>query len=703
MIREVVVPIHDNVKDRNVIGEEVITVYDYESFPYDRFRNCSIIEQGKRKCFNVIATFDIETTTIMNESILGTPFGFMYVWQFCIEGFICMGRTWEEYGDFLLSLQNVMGFDEFCPLVIWVHNLQFEFQFMRNFFEVNKIFATDKRNVIRAEMEGCEYRCSYRLTNMGLEKATQKTKNVKHFKLSGKDFDYSVKRYPDTELTNAEYGYCIYDVLGLYEVIKEYLEDETLLSIPMTSTGYVRRDYREAVQKKKRNDIIFKEKALTEYTYALCQEASRGAISGSNHVWTDEILEEVESEDIKSSYPYQMATKYFPANKFLKAKCKFGNDKFYDYIKNNCCLITWSCENLSLKRYSGIPYISKAKCRAIKGGDVGNGKVYRAARIGMTCTEIDFEIICNHYNFINPVLYEIWVCDRSMLSVEFRKHLLHMFQMKTDLEDGDKFLYDKYKNKINASFGMMLTDILHPEIVYHPNSAEPWTEEEIPYIDKALREYYNRASSFLSYQDGVWVLAHARNDLVKGMDIVENDIVQVDTDSVKSKGKHRKQFEELNSSIIEQAENYSIKPYAIKNGHKHYLGIWEYEGTYYRFKTLGAKKYAVETQDGEIKITVAGLAKSAGKYIRTKGGLDFFENGSVVPSEHSGRTASYYVDLDYPRTIDVYGHKVTLGSNIAIKNVSYTFSMTGEWLELVMDGVVNADEDFEFHGAYGCK
>ena len=268
MIREVVVPIHDNVKDRNVIGEEVITVYDYESFPYNKFCNCSIIEQGKRKCFDVIATFDIETTTILDESILGIPFGFMYVWQFCIEGFICMGRTWEEYGDFLLALQNAMGFDEFCPLVIWVHNLQFEFQFMRNFFEVYKIFATDKRNVIRAEMEGCEYRCSYRLTNMGLEKATQKTKNVKHFKLSGKDFDYTVKRYPDTELTNAEYGYCIYDVLGLYEVIKEYLEDETLLSIPMTSTGYVRRDYRKVVQKKKRNDIIFKEKALTEYTYA---------------------------------------------------------------------------------------------------------------------------------------------------------------------------------------------------------------------------------------------------------------------------------------------------------------------------------------------------------------------------------------------------------------------------------------------------
>lgn len=329
--------------------------------------------------------------------------------------------------------------------------------------------------------------------------------------------------------------------------------------------------------------------------------------------------------------------------------------------------------------------------------------MYRALQIGMTCTEIDFEIICNHYDFINPVLHEIWVCDRGMLSPEFRRHLLDMFQMKTDLEGGDIFVYDKYKNKINASFGMMLTDILHPEIVYHPGSPEPWTEEEIPYIDKALREYYNRSSSFLSYQDGVWVLAHGRSDLVKGMDIVGNDLVQVDTDSVKSKGKHRAEFEKLNSSIIEQAENYSIKPYAIKDGHKHYLGVWEYEGTYHKFKTLGAKKYAVEDEDGEIKITVAGLAKSAGKYIKSKGGLDFFENGSVIPAEYSGRTSSYYVDLEYPKTIDVYGHKVTLGSNIAIKNVPYTFSMTEEWLDLVMDGIINDTEQFQFNGAYGCK
>ena len=704
MIRKVELKLYDNPKDKNIIGFDFVNVYDVESFPYDMFKRRSIIEQENKKCMNLIATFDIETTSILTEdNPLGYPFGFMYVWQFCLEGVICIGRTWEEYGDFIYKLQKAIRFTEWCPLIIWVHNLEFEFQFMRDFFEVGKVFATDKRKVTRAIIEGCEYRCSYKLTNMGLAKFTQKTKGVTHFKMDGEEFNYSIIRYPDTELTNDEYGYCICDVLGLYEGLKAYLEEDDLLSIPMTSTGYVRREYREQMKANKRNDIVLKEKALTERTYALCEEASRGAIAGSNHLWTDEILEWLQSHDIKSSYPYQMATKYYPANKFLKAKCVIESSKFEDYLQQQCCLITWTCENLRLKKYSGIPYISKAKCRAIEGASVGNGKVYSADRIGMTCTEIDFEIIRNHYKFDNPIIMEMWVCDRDMLSKEFRYHLLDMFQIKTDLEDGDPFLYNKYKNKINAGYGMMLTDILHPKVIYRPHNVEPWKEEEIPNIDKALREYYNRKSSFLSYQDGVWVLAHARQDLVRGMDAVGNDLTQVDTDSVKSLHDHRADFEAINRSIIEQAESYNIKPYAIKNGQKHYLGVWEYEGTYRKFKTLGAKKYASEDENGKISITVAGLSKDAKQYIQDKGGLSFIKNGSYIPPEYSGRTTSYYVDLDYPRTIVLDGHKITLGSNVAIKNVGYTFSMTEDWLELVMDRVIDLEEETEFHGAYGCN
>ena len=688
---------------------DYIDVYDCYTFPYNEMRS-SYIERGKHSCCSNVATFDIETTTLLKGEceLFDTNFAFMYVWQFCIDGYICMGRTWEEYIIFINKLCKHIWATINSPLIVWVHNLQFEFQFFRDFFQVDSVFAKDKRNVIRANVEAVEYRCSNALTNMSLAKFTQKTKGVIHKKLNGKDFDYHIKRYPDTELTENEYGYCICDVLGLYEGILSFLEEDDLLSIPMTSTGFVRRDYRSAVQKNKKNDMEFKDSKLTPYTYALSIEASRGAIAGSNHLHTDEILEDVDSEDIKSSYPYQMMTKYFPTGKFYLAKCKTGSDKFYDYINQWCCYVTVIFEGLRLKKYVGIPYISKAKCRAIQGGRYGNGKVYMAEKCGMTCTEIDFKIICEQYYFNNFEVKELWVCRRKQLNREFRGHLGEMFQAKTDLEDGDKFLYDKYKNKINASFGMMLTDILHPTVLYEAHSENPWKVEEIPDIDKALNYYYKARANFLTFQHGVWVLAHGRSDLNEGMKIVGNDLVQVDTDSVKHLHNYRSSFNELNQKIIDKADNYSVKPYAMKNGHKHYLGVWEHEGkdnefTYHKFKTLGAKKYASEDENGKMSITVSGLTKSAAKWFEDRGGLKAFKTGTSVPAGISGRTSSYYVDMLYPKTFMINGHKVTVGSNIAIEDVPYTLGITDEWLQMVTEGIVDWNEEFEFHGAYGCK
>lgn len=323
----------------------------------------------------------------------------------------------------------------------------------------------------------------------------------------------------------------------------------------------------------------------------------------------------------------------------------------------------------------------------------------------MCCTEIDFKIIREHYNFRNVKIHEMWCCQRGTLSKTFREHLIYMFQMKTNLEDGDPFLYMKYKNKINASFGMMLTDILHSEITYNPNSTTMWIEEEIADIEKALKEYYRSYSSFLSYQHGVWILAHARDDLMKGMDIVKYDLVQVDTDSVKTLGDYKEDFNELNKSIIEKAESYDVKPYSMKDGHKHYLGVWEHEGkeneyTYKTFKTLGAKKYGYTESNDKMHITVAGLQKNANEWLSAHGGLNAFKNGTIVPPSDSGRTSSLYNDFDRIYTISVNGHEVTLGSNIAVRNINYTFGITSEWLMLILDGIIDKDNTMEFNGAY---
>ena len=90
-------------------------------------------------------------------------------------------------------------------------------------------------------------------------------------------------------------------------------------------------------------------------------------------------------------------------------------------------------------------------------------------------------------------------------------------------------------------------------------------------------------------------------------------------------GYDKKIIEDYNKSVIKKLEDVSKKleidfsrfsPLDIK-GKSHTLGLFEKEFTsktekdytYREFKTLGAKKYAYKTMDGDLKITVSGVPK----------------------------------------------------------------------------------------------
>ena len=129
-----------------------------------------LVKDGKTKCeyLNIESAFDIETTsTIYN----GEKSAFMYVWMFGI-GYgndVFYGRTWEEF----LSLCDLLGayFDlhENKRLITYVHNLGYEFQFMRKLFNWDGVFSINERKPIKALTDiGIEFRCSYILSGYSL-------------------------------------------------------------------------------------------------------------------------------------------------------------------------------------------------------------------------------------------------------------------------------------------------------------------------------------------------------------------------------------------------------------------------------------------------------------------------------------------------------------------------------------------------------
>ena len=307
------------------------TIYTVDNFPYAEvcqsilhLRYCGHNQTAYLRDFG---TFDIETTTYQMSIVDNDPQynAFMYQWQFCIDDKVIMGRTWEEFKDLLAKLRHYLGLSHAHYLVIYVHNLPFEFQFMRNFFSVTEVFAIEKRKIVKCIIDDSfEFRCSYKLSNMSLEKFVSSTPGAKYFKKGG-DLDYKKIRTPNTPLTNEELAYCYNDVRGLREGIQHLLtsEKDTLASVPMTSTGYVRREFRAAFNKNPRNHYIFRELELNPYEYALLKTATRGGNCHCNPTLSGaldnrNVFNNVGSHDMSSAYPAVMTQCRFPMSKFVR-------------------------------------------------------------------------------------------------------------------------------------------------------------------------------------------------------------------------------------------------------------------------------------------------------------------------------------------------------------------------------------------------
>ena len=268
---------------------ETPNTYNYIDF-FNKIKHCGMVtKRGKnaRSYYNMYMTFDIETTSVNNVE---KPYAFMYLWQACINHQVIMGRTWEEWQLFMNNLAAaIQSYD--ALFVCYVHNLPFEFQFIRNFCSVSELFATAKRKPIKFIMNDVfEFRCSYKLSNMSLDKFIGNTPNAKYQKMNGEDFDYSIFRTPITKLTNDEYGYAYCDVRGLEEAIDYLLIDDTLATIPMTSTGYLRREVKKEMLKNPKNRWLVQNVDLSADQYILCKTALRGGNAHANPIYAGEIL-----------------------------------------------------------------------------------------------------------------------------------------------------------------------------------------------------------------------------------------------------------------------------------------------------------------------------------------------------------------------------------------------------------------------------
>ena len=681
-------------------GEQA-PVFDYKTFPFEIFMDVPTHhKRGKTldrvEYLDIVTTFDIETTTILDTP---DPYAFMYQWQYCIEDYVFMGQTWEEFQEFQQIVSKALDLE--ChkedkhikgrALVTYAHNYNFEFQFSQFFIgEIVSSMVTDKYcPLLIYSRLGFAYRCSYRLTNKSLEAFT---KGFPHAKLAG-DLDYNKIRVPHAEdpkngLDDTELAYCYNDVKGLCEALRDRLDKDkyNIASIPLTSTGYVRKDCQISMRKSPKNRKRFLETKLDEHLYHLCRYAFRGGNTHANSQFVGKVVPNVKTRDLVSCYPSQMLiSNHFPVGKFYPMK---NPERLLGHIEQitlqYCLLVTIRLWDLKYIGKCGVPYIPRAKTflRIADKDQIveDNGRIFSSPFAELTITDIDLKYILRDYEYSKIEVIECWYSHAGRLPNDLRKVVLDYYKAKTMLKHAetqeDEYEYNRSKEKLNSSYGMMVQRIDHIEYKYEdgeysiiPNS-----------LSDMLDKFYESESSFASYQHGVFITALSRQLLQRGLDITGPDTVYCDTDSVKYVGDHEAEFEALNKELIAEA----VAAGAVaknKKGEDIPIGIFDQEPTADLFKTLGAKKYLASYDGGKtIKSTISGVAKDIGKKYFTEHGFDAFTDETTIPV--SGKVTARY-NNDRPHYIEVNGVRILTASNIALVPAAYTIHIKHDYKDFI--------------------
>lgn len=641
---------------------------------------------------DTIYTFDIETSSILflNGDVISSDkyddltdsdkdecikIGFMYIWMLGINDNVFYGRTWEELSIFFGKLNKRKKH-------IFVHNISFEFQFLSGNFKLNNVFARKERKVIKCEIEEYNiiFRCTYYMTNVALSKLTD-VYNLPVRKKTG-DLDYTLVRNSKTPLSSKELAYCEYDCLVIYYYIKQELSlYKKFDKIPNTLTGRVRKELQARVLK----DYNYRSKVQKSintdpHIYNLLIDCFAGGYTHANWLYVNEVIKNVTSWDFTSSYPYVMLVEKYPSTAFKK--CNIRNIKsilFDDFAY----IINIEFKNIKSNYFNNI--ISKSKAYYIENGVYDNGKIVSASILKIVINEIDLKIIQEFYTFDNYNILEIYYANKSYLPYKLLDFILDKYYNKTAYKNvaGKEYLYSIEKSKFNSLYGMSVTNTIKDECVF--SEYENWTTKKLNNSDILEKLNTEHKKGFLSFAYGVWVTSYARYNLLSNVKLLDEYVIYCDTDSIKLvEGYDINVIHNYNKTVDDKisrvANFYDIDIKRFNpidcDGITHKIGLFDNDGEYLYFKTLGAKKYCyIDKAKKELHITVAGVPKKGVSAL--KNNIDNFKDDLFFKSSETGKKQIYYNDeqptvkvVDYLGNVDIVNEK----KGICLMPCSYTLS-----------------------------
>ena len=659
-----------------------------------------------------VSCLDTETSKFCLDNETEEFVGWIYQWCMCINDDICVGRTPTELLDELDRIEKMYNLDKNHKLVIYVHNLSYDATYLlRWMYERDcdtSLFLLDSHKILTIKYKSFEFRDSYRLSNMSLDRWCQQLDTS--IKKAVGTIDYETVRFQDSELSDDDWFYQVNDVLSMKECIEIELKEnnDNLFTIPLTSTGYVRRDCRNAIKNDSEYRKWFEKTALSEQQYTALNMAFSGGYTHANRFILNRTIKAergkfIGHNDKKSFYPSTQQLKYFPISKFALLYKWDENEKpkkiesFNSFLKKYCCLCKIGLKDVKIHKEVTAPYLqsckvvgtyTKLKC--------DNGRILSYDGIGtLWCTELDIDIIRLQYDCDIFVL-EIQISNRGRFPEQFRKVIDKYFEAKETLKSIGGYYYMKSKNKLNAIYGMSVSRLIRDEFSYNFETAEFIKEavNDKEKREKVIDKYYNSRNSFFPYQIGVWVTAHCRNELLHIImdDIGYENFLYSDTDSVFyiETEDNKKKIAEHNKRVVEMNKKLGLG--LEHDGKTSYYNLFEAEESeeeqnrIVEFRTLHSKCYCFVDETKQLHVTIAGISKDNKKQGKERitsadelGSIDNLEDDFTF--YECGGTISKYVSRE-TSIENICGHKTELSDACIILQHEKTISKLNDEFEI---------------------
>lgn len=681
-----------------------------------------------KRCLDIF-TFDIEVTSAFIDPERGIiayepgksaeywndlpKLALPYIWQFSINDTVYYGREFKDFKKVLDVLPD-------AELIIYIHNLPYEFMFLQNILTFDDVFARAPHKPMKArckEYPTIEFRCSYALTNMSLDAWGQE---LGVYKKSGQ-LDYNQLRTPKSKLTALEMEYCEFDCRVLYAGIKSHVKEYgNIWNIPMTATGKVRIPVKKIVTNDKDYmNLMHKLVPADADEYKLLKDRIfAGGYTHASRKYNDKIIEGVTIKhvDISSSYPFSLTAYKYPSGRWSYWGNRLPDPATFDYRAYMIKL-----HFIGIRTVSWNSYIQASKCI---GHNIiyDNGRILAADELRITVTEQDYITICNNYEWESIESEGTYVCHKQYLPGIFTDFILDLYQGKTELkgvtEDQDPTApekYLRYKRWINSCFGMAVTALCQVDVEFDQESPEQWhignlTAEKVTEKLMKLKRWFDK-NYFLSYSWGCWCTAYSRRrlwscfEMVQNGHIMDNDLLYADTDSLFyiDDPDNPYSFDWFNDDADRRLKDMcaardldyeKTRPKDIK-GKRHPLGHMEFESDCIAFRSLGSKKYLEKRPDNKLYMTVAGVNKGAVNCLTSM--EDFHDGFEFDKDDPNMKKLEHTYIVDMPEVTYPDGYHSDFRFGINMRPTGYTLSkpdIMRDFFEF-MEGHIAISQNYE--------